>query len=433
MSRAPATEWRYLEAGERPTDSLLPLNSAVQPTSLWVAGVGARAASSSPRKRSLVRRVPFALAVPTVPLAARVALSARPVSFAPLQMTPPQVAPPASTEPSARSTPLCPRSCSASTSGASPRSQREHNSAPTTATASAPALVVGLLATAPQAIEVHSVQVATTMGSTSTPMTVRAAAVQRHVVHALQIHTTSGIMRCIASTLTPSPSPLLPGECVSCPNSTARIFSATAIVLSALIVAAGLSSALNRSKTSAASRAARSFYDVLKSSGASTKLKVAISFYQCVTAISTVYVIRLPDALTDWLHTFDWMRVDWMSVLLPARCVGGVRQWMLMTATGPIIIVGLIMAGTLVQNRLKGKEYMEGAFRALGPCLFVVFLFAPNTNRAVFQTWDCVPFQFREAEEHYYMRNALDIRCPSGEHDSIAAAITIDAMAITIQ
>ena len=186
---------------------------------------------------------------------------------------------------------------------------------------------------------------------------------------------------------------------------------------------------------------------VTRTLGLGAKLRIGVSFVQCVSAVGKTYAVTLPPEYYDWMEPFDWLNIEWLGALLPAECVGSFERRMLMVALIPLALLALIMMGGVAVSRLKGSRverrlntllqasmgasssssadrrhhrspaHLEpksplrraastgvlakrrlkrqlsygrnaAAHRLMGsvyPCLLLVFLFAPGTNRAIFR------------------------------------------------
>jgi hypothetical protein len=155
----------------------------------------------------------------------------------------------------------------------------------------------------------------------------------------------------------------------------------------------------------------------LRAFGWEPKLRITVSWYQCITTMEMLYGVTLPKRYRDWVNVFDFIDVDWTGVVLPAACFGNFQRRMIFSALVPLMLICILVGWKVVRSR--GSSPFAAALSALGPSLLVVFLFAPSINRKVFQTWDCLPYEFSATEEHFYMRASIDIRCGSAEHTSI--------------
>jgi hypothetical protein len=160
--------------------------------------------------------------------------------------------------------------------------------------------------------------------------------------------------------------------------------------------------------------------DTLHAFGWGSKLRIGVSWYQCISVMNTLFGVTMPKAYTDWIDVFDFIDVDWTGVLLPAACVGTFQRRLLFSALAPLVLIGLLVGWKVVRDRCSSPA--AAALSALGPSLLVVFLFAPSINLKIFETWDCEPYEFSATEEHFYMRASLGIRCGSSEHTAIFPA-----------
>lgn len=210
--------------------------------------------------------------------------------------------------------------------------------------------------------------------------------------------------------------------CIDCPEAT----TPTLLVIAALTGAALFALGAQRLYTHPPHRLQgcslylHSTVDILRAFGLGAKLRIGVSWYQCIIVMNTLFGVTMPTIYTDWMGVFEFIDIDWTDALLPAVCVGTFQRRMLFSALAPLVLIGLVVGWKVVRSR--GSSPLAAALSALGPSLLVVFLFAPSINRKVFQTWDCEPYEFSAAEEHLYMRASLGIRCGSAEHKAIFPA-----------
>ncbi|KAL1496418.1 hypothetical protein AB1Y20_016373 [Prymnesium parvum] len=73
----------------------------------------------------------------------------------------------------------------------------------------------------------------------------------------------------------------------------------------------------------------------------------------------------------------------------------------------------------LLVGKARGLPLTHGIFASTSLCLFVVFLLSPQITQAIFQAFQCVPFEWSPTVTHYYMRSSLAVRCYTSDHDHI--------------
>ena len=207
--------------------------------------------------------------------------------------------------------------------------------------------------------------------------------------------------------------------CIVCPDATRPTLLAVAVLAGAAMLALGVWRLYicPPARLRGCSLRLHSAVETLHAFGWGAKLRIAFSWYQCITVLDTLYGVTLPKTYTDWVEVFDFIDVDWMGWLLPASCVGSFQRRMLFSALAPLVLVCLLVGWRVV--RRGGSSPYAASLSALGPSLLVVFLLAPSINRKVFQTWDCEPYEFSETEDHHYMRASLSVRCYSAEHTAL--------------
>jgi hypothetical protein len=221
------------------------------------------------------------------------------------------------------------------------------------------------------------------------------------------------------------------GACLACPDTSKPIIIALLVVAIVSAFVGLLWCLLVRppKQLLRLSRALRSLVDASRVLGLGAKLRVTVSFFQCVSDVGKVYMVELPREYYDWLEPFSWLRIDWLRALLPSECVGSFELRMLVVAAVPLTLLGLIVTGQLAASSLSRpctrlssflrshgrseqpstprvrlstlNRYGSGSRLAkitdtggavanhltaiVYPCLLIVFLFAPGTSRAIFR------------------------------------------------
>ena len=207
--------------------------------------------------------------------------------------------------------------------------------------------------------------------------------------------------------------------CIDCPSATTPTLLVIAALTCAALFALGVWRLYTRppDRLRGCSHLLHSAMDTLRAFGWGAKLRIGISWYQCIMVMNTVYGVTLPKTHTDWMNVFDFIDVEWMGALLPAACVGSFQRRMVFSGTAPLVLICLLVGSKMVRSR--GSSPVAVALSALGRSLLVVIIFAPSINRKVFETWDCEPYEFSATEERFYMRASIGMRCGSAEHMAI--------------
>jgi hypothetical protein len=166
------------------------------------------------------------------------------------------------------------------------------------------------------------------------------------------------------------------------------------------------------------------------------------SFYGIATVLDSTYDAKMPDAYTDWVEAaFDWARVDWPSIFIPAECTpfttgSSFRAWLLMKAIAPLLFIMVVTLGTAARKAARlgwsRKNMGIGALQAMPLALLLSFCACPSVSMSIFQSWLCVEYQYdgrrvdAPAIEYKYLSQDLRVRCSDDrftepEHDTITS------------
>ncbi|KAL1527880.1 hypothetical protein AB1Y20_009256 [Prymnesium parvum] len=213
------------------------------------------------------------------------------------------------------------------------------------------------------------------------------------------------------------------GECLDCPDATGRLLLALGIVVALVtlfVLAQVWNPQCNHCRYKTARRTLKWSHVVLSAVPSGVQLRILLSFYQCVTSISDVYSIDFEPPYTDFLQALNWIRVDWLSILMPASCVGRLEHRILLVALAPFGAMAFGVVLQLLLSKARGVPLTRGVSASTSLCLFVVFLLSPQITQAIFEAFQCVPFEWSPTVTHYYMRSSLSVQCYTFDHDRIA-------------
>jgi hypothetical protein len=145
-----------------------------------------------------------------------------------------------------------------------------------------------------------------------------------------------------------------------------------------------------------------------------------------VSSFENVYGLKLPERVLQVKRAFDWTQVQWLGVVLPAKCLGDFENRLLMNALAPIILVVLVFAGVLVyciytqRKDLSFKQVVHLALLAATPVLlYVSFIFVPSVSATIFSTWLCKQISIDGTTSIRFMRDELSLQCDTPRHDQI--------------
>ena len=190
---------------------------------------------------------------------------------------------------------------------------------------------------------------------------------------------------------------------------------------------------------------------VVRSLGWVAKLKIGVGFLQIWYNIPHLYDVTVPEELSSWFDAFQFVALN-LDDVYPAECIGKkgatnrFSKQLLLTAFLPIAVcVALAMCALLwaalerMPTRLRrtflrrlaprnvhpSKSLLtRAATMATPPILFVVFCVVPSVSRALFETWACRRFRYRDDDsslDHFYLKSVNGLRCGSDEHDHITS------------
>ena len=181
------------------------------------------------------------------------------------------------------------------------------------------------------------------------------------------------------------------GVCKVCPSTAERFLVVTFIAAGAGIVLRVLWILFKRppSQLEPLSQLMRHTADVSSQIGLGLKFRIAIAFYQCVSAATSVYLLGIPQGYYhELVRLFNWVNIEWPDAMMPSSCLGSFRFRMWLTAIGPLVGITVSL---LVQMSASRGRVRQILLRSIEPCLLVVYLLAPSVSRAVFKAWDCAP------------------------------------------
>ena len=231
-------------------------------------------------------------------------------------------------------------------------------------------------------------------------------------------------------------------HCVDCPGEWRLAVIAVAVALGAGSVAAAVG--LLRSKwepthkcLSGLLRTGRAAAELAKRAGLWTKLKVAISFYQCLTAIPSVYVLTVPETLVGgaiddllWGLSAPFRFID---LAVPSECYGTMLQKLLGAAFIPYAFFLLLAVEQAIQigvaAHLQGRSHenrpvalaASGLRAALPAGLFLSFLLLPSISSLIFRSFLCDAFMYDDATGATvsYLQADYSMECGKPSHQRL--------------
>jgi hypothetical protein len=107
------------------------------------------------------------------------------------------------------------------------------------------------------------------------------------------------------------------------------------------------------------------------------KVKVAVSFYQCIAAVPSVFDVSTPSRLqhlTKWVDLLELPASIGVYTVIPAECFGSYRNQLLITACWPIVFL-LVLASVSPPEFARCRNHADTIAVRAGLC----WLGAPAT------------------------------------------------------
>jgi len=224
-------------------------------------------------------------------------------------------------------------------------------------------------------------------------------------------------------------------HCVDCPGEWRVAVIAVAVALGAGIVAAA--AALLRSEWEPACeclakliRKGRAAAEMMKREGLWAKLKIAISLYQCLAAIPSVYVLTVPDSLlggaVDDLLRGLTVAFRFVDLAVPSGCYGSKVQQLVGAAFTPYALFLLLAVGRSIQAAVAARQEETGLMTlaasglrsALPAGLFLSFLLLPSIASLIFRSFLCDGFVYDDATgaTRSYLQSDYSMECGTPSH-----------------
>ncbi|KAL3930129.1 MAG: hypothetical protein SGPRY_001671 [Prymnesium sp.] len=211
-------------------------------------------------------------------------------------------------------------------------------------------------------------------------------------------------------------------KCVDCPQASAGIAITGGLgVVAAVCLLAWCMLPIHRERYASLPMWMRNLVSMPLSAGLFSKVRILISFYQCVSVIGSVFLVELPEAYRQLIKWLAWINLDWLRLFVAAECVGSFEHRLLLLSFSPLVLIAFVVLYQLLSGHFHGQPIKQRLRAIWYPCLLIIFLFSPTVNRKIFETWDCTPYEYSANEKWYYMRSSLSIRCDSSSHHRISS------------
>ena len=143
--------------------------------------------------------------------------------------------------------------------------------------------------------------------------------------------------------------------------------------------------------------------------------KLLIGFYQIVSEIEAVFLLRLPLRVAALLNPLGWLKLE-PSSFISLECIGagGYTNKLRASAVAPLLLVLIAFVHALgreahASRRLRGL-LQRSALRVLPTALFITFLVVPSVSLLAFQAFRCECFENGES----YLRADYSLQCTTG-------------------
>ena len=225
-------------------------------------------------------------------------------------------------------------------------------------------------------------------------------------------------------------------HCVDCPGHWRLAVLAVAVALAAGIVATSVASLRSnwepkRECLKGLLRKSRFAARLAERAGLMTKLKIAISFYQCVAAIPSVYVLTEPDShlggmLDDLLGGLT-AAFRFVDLAVPSGCYGSKLQQLIGAAFTPYALFLLLAVEQAIQIAVTAHprgpngpidSATAGLRSALPAGLFLSFLLLPSISSLIFSSFLCDAFVYDDATgaTRSYLQADYSVECETPSH-----------------
>ena len=165
------------------------------------------------------------------------------------------------------------------------------------------------------------------------------------------------------------------------------------------------------------------------------KVKTIVAFWQCVSAVPSVFNVIAPpglEAYTDWLDVIEFPAFG-IDLALHAVCMGSYRRRLMISACWPIafLLASAVCSVGFESFRARSKACAArlrvgtraGLLRILPLTLLVTFLLLPSITMRIFNTFLCDAIPFDEhGEVRRYLHDDLRLSCSSGEYEAARSA-----------
>ena len=238
----------------------------------------------------------------------------------------------------------------------------------------------------------------------------------------------------------------LDARCHDCGDVTARTAALSAALLFLLLAYFAANSANYRIKESPTCNVLlnglRGATAVWREAGMRFKIKTMVGFYQCLSAVPSVFNVVAPvgmEEYTRWIYLLE-LPSDLESIVVPSTCLGEYHTRLWLGSTWPIALVLVFAAGFILWElllRCSHKADFRGACVALSAglqrvlplTLGLTFLVVPSVSTRIFRTFRCERVEYGEGEVRRYLQADLRLSCDTEEYED-ARALAFLCMAV---
>ena len=232
----------------------------------------------------------------------------------------------------------------------------------------------------------------------------------------------------------------LDARCRDCGDVKGRGIAVASTLAAILLASVGLNSAMKRSEGSAACQKLlmwnRNAHAVWQAAGMRFKVKVLVGFYQCLSAVPSVFDVAPPTGLEEYaqlIHVLEYP-ADLEGILIPTSCLGTYRERIWLGASWPIIALLLSAAGAICSASLQdcrrksdqdGRSLRAsigtGLSQVLPLMLYLTFLVVPSTSTRIFKTFLCESIEHSTNDIRRVLSADLSLSCNSDEYGKTRA------------
>jgi len=227
----------------------------------------------------------------------------------------------------------------------------------------------------------------------------------------------------------------LSASCKDCGNVTTRTVIVACSVLLVLLAGFGLAAMIRRLDGAATMlRGIRKAQVLWRAAGMRYKIKSLVGFYQCVSAVPSVYNVVPPVGLEEYTRWIDLLELpsELENIFIASACLGDYQERVLLGSFWPILVILALAAGFTGWEVWQGCQLQSGRSSLRPACavakaglqhvlplaLGLTFLVLPSTSTRIFRTFSCERIEYGDDEMRRYLAADLALSCDTDDYEA---------------